>query len=46
MRRLSDGDAAEGLTDGVAELLGRRLLRGGPDKKAGSGNHLHAATAC
>lgn len=29
MRRLSDGDAAERFTDCVAQLFGRRLLRGG-----------------
>lgn len=29
VRRLTDGDAAQRLADGVAQLFGRRLLRGG-----------------
>lgn len=36
MRRLSDGDAAEGFTDGVAQLFGRRLLWGGREKAEAS----------
>lgn len=35
MRRLSDGDAAQRLADGVAQLLGRRLLRGRSGQKDG-----------
>lgn len=33
VRRLADGDAAQRLADGVAQLFGRGLLRGGEEEE-------------